>query len=172
MSSPTAAAWAERSWRAADGLALSARDYPGAAGPARLPVVCLHGLTRNGRDFEEVAPALAATGRRVLVPDMRGRGCSARDPTPANYAIPVYAADVAALAAAAGVARAVFVGTSMGGLITMTLALTAPALVASAVLNDVGPEPRRGRQWPASAAMPAARPTRRTGPPPPPMPSG
>jgi pimeloyl-ACP methyl ester carboxylesterase len=130
----------ERRWTSADGLALSARDYAGVEGPVRLPVICLHGLTRNARDFEAVAPAIAASGRRVLVPDVRGRGRSAWDALPARYAPPIYAADVAALAYAAGVGRAVFVGTSMGGLITMALAATQPTLVAAAVLNDVGPE--------------------------------
>lgn len=132
--------WVRRTWRTADGLVLCARDYPGSQGPVRLPVICLHGLTRNARDFQDVARVLAAAGRRVLVADVRGRGRSAWDPMPANYVVPTYAADVAALAAAAGISRAVFVGTSMGGLITMTLAITAPSLVASAVLNDIGPE--------------------------------
>lgn len=135
------AAFTDRRWTSSDGLDLHARDYapaPGAhaAGP---PVVCLHGLTRNSRDFEEVAPALAAAGRRVLVPDVRGRGGSARDPQPLNYAPPVYARDVVEMCAALGVERACFVGTSMGGLITLVLAASAPALVADAVLNDIGP---------------------------------
>ncbi len=130
----------ERSWTTPDGFALSGRDYAGAAGPARLPVVCLHGLTRNARDFEDVAPALAATGRRVLAFDVRGRGRSAWDPHSANYALPVYVADMIGWARALGIARAVFVGTSMGGLITLLLAAAAPELVAAAVLNDIGPE--------------------------------
>lgn len=135
------AAFQDRRWTSSDGLDLHARDYPPAPGahPARLPVVCLHGLTRNARDFEEVAPALAAAGRRVLVPDVRGRGGSARDPQPLNYAPPVYARDVVEMAAALGVERASFVGTSMGGLITLVLAAAAPALVADAALNDIGP---------------------------------
>ena len=62
--------FAERTWTAPDGLALFARDYAAAPGPARLPVVCLHGLTRNSRDFEAVAPWLAARGRRVLALDI------------------------------------------------------------------------------------------------------
>lgn len=129
----------ERTWSAPDGLALSARDYAGAAGPAKLPVVMLHGLTRNARDFEEVAPAVAAGGRRVLAVDVRGRGRSAWSPRPHDYTPAVYAADVEALMRAAGLARAVFVGTSMGGLITLALAALRPELVASAVLNDIGP---------------------------------
>jgi pimeloyl-ACP methyl ester carboxylesterase len=130
----------ERSWISPDGLQLSARDYAGAEGPARLPVVCLHGLTRNARDFEDVAPAIAASGRRVLAFDVRGRGRSAWDPRSENYALPIYVGDMIGWARALGIARAVFVGTSMGGLITLLLATGAPELVAAAALNDIGPE--------------------------------
>lgn len=131
--------FADRFWASADGLQLHARDYAAAAGPSRLPVVCLHGLTRNARDFEEVAPRLAAQGRRVLAVDVRGRGASAWDPNPLNYHAGTYAADVLALLDALGMARAVFIGTSMGGIITMTLAAARPPVVAAAVLNDIGP---------------------------------
>ncbi len=130
----------DRSWTTPQRLTLAARDYAAASGPARLPVFCLHGLTRNARDFENVAPAIAAQGRRVLAFDVRGRGRSAYSPRSEEYAVPVYAADVIGWAKALGVARAVFVGTSMGGLITMALAGLAPDLVAAAVLNDIGPE--------------------------------
>jgi pimeloyl-ACP methyl ester carboxylesterase len=132
--------YSDREWTSFDGLKLYARDYAGGAGPAKLPVFCLHGLTRNSKDFEDVAPFIAATGRRVIVPDVRGRGRSARDPKPMNYQPLTYARDVADLAKALGIVRAVFVGTSMGGLITMTLAAVEPKLVAAAVLNDIGPE--------------------------------
>lgn len=132
--------FADRSWTSADGLSLYARDYAGAAGPARLPVICIHGLTRNSRDFEEVAPWIAARGRRVLAVDVRGRGRSDWDPNPANYQPAVYAGDVVSLMMQAGLGRAVFVGTSMGGLITMALSAMNPLAVAGAVLNDVGPE--------------------------------
>jgi pimeloyl-ACP methyl ester carboxylesterase len=129
-----------REWRAPDGLRLVARDHAGATGAARAPVICLHGLTRNSRDFEELAPWIAAQGRRVLAPDMRGRGLSDRDPDTRNYAIPVYVGDVATLLDQAGIGRAVFIGTSMGGLITMGLAGLRPQAIAGAALNDVGPE--------------------------------
>lgn len=131
-------AW--RFWRAADGAALAARDYPAAAGEARLPVICLHGLTRNSRDFEAVAPWIAGQARRVLAPDVRGRGRSAASADPASYQPAVYAADLLALMDALGVARAHIVGTSMGGLIAMALAAFAPERLAGAVLNDIGPE--------------------------------
>lgn len=131
--------FADRTWTSADGLALHARDYAAAAGPARLPVVCIAGLTRNAADFEHVAPWIAGRGRRVLAVDLRGRGGSAWDPQPMNYMPATYAADVAGLLDAAGVARAVFVGTSLGGIVAMTLAALRPGLIAGAVLNDVGP---------------------------------
>ncbi len=127
------------SFQSTDGLALYARDYAASAGPARLPVICLHGLTRNSGDFDELAPQIASLGRRVLAPDVRGRGHSARDPNPANYNPVVYAGDVVKLMHDLGIARAVFIGTSMGGLITMTLAVRHLELIAGAVLNDVGP---------------------------------
>jgi len=126
-------------YTSSDALALYARDYPGCGGRARLPVICLHGLTRNSLDFDELAPQLAQLGRRILAVDVRGRGHSARDPNPANYTPGVYASDVIALMHALGLARAVFIGTSMGGLITMNLAAQRLDLVGAAVLNDVGP---------------------------------
>lgn len=130
----------ERRWTSRDGLALFARDYPGVSGVALLPIICLHGLTRNSKDFADVAPQLAGTGRRVLVPDVRGRGLSDRDPDPSHYAPKVYARDVLDLMRSLGLARAVFLGTSMGGIITMTMMALRPRAVAAAILNDAGPE--------------------------------
>ena len=131
---------AERRWTSPDGLSLFTRDYAAGDGEGRLPVLCLHGLTRNSKDFEDLAPRIAAMGRRVLVPDVRGRGLSARDPNPANYHPKIYARDVASLLDSLGIPRAIFLGTSMGGIIIMTLAAVRPRLVAAAILNDVGPE--------------------------------
>jgi pimeloyl-ACP methyl ester carboxylesterase len=127
-------------WTSDDGLKLHARDYAPVGTVSGPPVICIHGLTRNARDFENLAPRLAALGRRVLVADVRGRGLSARDPQPLNYHPGTYAADVVALLDAAGIDRAVFIGTSMGGLITMVLTALQPQRIAAAVLNDVGPE--------------------------------
>ena len=126
-------------WRSGDGLALYARDYAGSSGPARCPVVCIHGLTRNSGDFEDVAPWIASQGRRVIAVDVRGRGRSERDRNPANYHPRVYVKDMIALLEQAGIARAVFIGTSMGGIITMALAAKRLDAIAAAVLNDVGP---------------------------------
>jgi pimeloyl-ACP methyl ester carboxylesterase len=130
----------ERVIATVDGLALYARDYAPLLPETGLPVICLHGLTRNSRDFEVIAPRIAALGRRVVAPDMRGRGKSANDPDPAHYVPAVYAQDVLALMDKLEIAEAVFIGTSMGGLITMMLATVAPDRIAASVLNDVGPK--------------------------------
>jgi pimeloyl-ACP methyl ester carboxylesterase len=149
--------FADRWWHV-DGLRLHARDYGGGEGEAKLPVVCLHGLTRNARDFEELAPWIAARGRRVLALDVRGRGRSDWDPEPHRYHPGVYAGDVIALLQHAGVSRAVFVGTSMGGLIMMTLAAMRPDLIAGAVLNDVGVRIAEGGMVRIVAAVSASHP--------------
>lgn len=133
------AGFSERRWVTPDGLGLYARNYEAKGGELGLPVLCLHGFTRNSRDFEELAPVIAASGRRVVAMDMRGRGESDRDPKPANYHPKIYARDVLGFLAALGIPRAVFLGTSMGGLITLTVALLRPTAIAAAILNDVGP---------------------------------
>jgi pimeloyl-ACP methyl ester carboxylesterase len=130
----TAAYWFDSQ----DGLRLFSRVY--AAPAADAPVVlCLHGLMRNGRDFEELAPRLAARCR-VIVPDVRGRGLSAWDPNSNNYQVLVYVRDTQALLTGLGARRVTVIGTSMGGLIGMVLAVMQPGLVARLVLNDIGPE--------------------------------
>ncbi|GAA0615418.1 alpha/beta hydrolase [Brevundimonas kwangchunensis] len=130
----------ERRWTSADGLSLYARDYAGAAGLAKLPVIAIHGLTRNSADFDSIAPLIAQTGRRVLAVDVRGRGKSDRAPDPMTYQPATYAQDVLALLQQAGIEKAVFMGTSMGGLITMALAAIRSKVIAGAIINDVGPE--------------------------------
>lgn len=134
------AAYAERRWTSPDGLSLFARDYAPADGPARLPVIAIHGLTRNSADFEVIAALIAQSGRRVLAVDVRGRGQSDRAPDPMTYTPDVYARDVVALMEQLGIEKAVFLGTSMGGLITMALTAIKPRAIAAAILNDVGPE--------------------------------
>ena len=129
--------WEDRYWTGPDGLRLHYRDYGGDRGA--VPLLCLHGLTRNARDFAEVAERHAGN-RRVIVPDFRGRGLSDRDPVPDRYAPPFYAQEVLGLLDVAGVHRAVFLGTSLGGLVTMIVAAIAPQRIAGAILNDVGPE--------------------------------
>lgn len=136
---PTIGDFEERIIATVDGLTLYARDYAPLLPETGLPVICLHGLTRNSRDFEVIAPRIAALGRRVIAADMRGRGKSANDPDPAHYVPAVYAQDVLKLMDELAIPRAVFVGTSMGGLITLVIAALAPERVAASVLNDVGP---------------------------------
>lgn len=132
-----------RFFPAPDGLLLHARDYePAAGGQARLPVICLPGLSRNGRDFQAFALLLsqdATSPRRVVTLDYRGRGISAYDENPANYNVAVECGDVIAACATLGISRALFVGTSRGGLILHVLAAAQPDLIAGAVLNDIGP---------------------------------
>ena len=133
------ASFQERRWTSRDGLTLYARDYPVSGDEEGLPVIALHGLTRNSKDFEDFAPWIAAMGRRVVVPDVRGRGRSEWDPNPSRYQPKIYARDVTDMTKALEIDRAVFIGTSMGGIITMALAAMRPKAVAAAILNDVGP---------------------------------
>lgn len=126
---------------APDGLRLHVRSHGSRATDA-LPVVCLPGLTRTTADFDELASALAADrsrARPVAVLDYRGRGQSEYDRNPDNYALAVELADVVAVLTALDIGRAVFVGTSRGGILTMLLATVRPAAIAGAVLNDIGP---------------------------------
>jgi pimeloyl-ACP methyl ester carboxylesterase len=126
-------------WRSADGLKLFAREY-GQVSNGKLPVICIPGLTRNSRDFEDVAPAIVALGRRVLAVDLRGRGRSDRSADPKTYSPRTYADDMMALLASIGASPAIFLGTSLGGLVMMTLAMRNPGAIGGAILNDVGPE--------------------------------
>jgi pimeloyl-ACP methyl ester carboxylesterase len=127
----------DRFWSSRDGLKLHYRDYPG-ANPERPPVICLHGLTRNARDFDELADRLSPAWR-VLCPEMRGRGDSEYAREAASYNPLQYVEDLLALLEEAEIERFVAVGTSLGGLMTMLLALQAPERIAAAVINDVGP---------------------------------
>ena len=131
--------YTERRWATPDGLTLYARDYPAEGGDKGVPVLCLHGFSRNSKDFEDLAPVIAGEGRRVIAMDMRGRGQSDRDSKSGNYHPKIYARDVAGFLGDVGIPQAIFLGTSMGGLITMALALIRPRMVAGAILNDVGP---------------------------------
>ena len=101
-------------------------------------LVCAHGLTRNGRDFDFLARALEPR-RRVVCPDMPGRGGSEWLPRTEDYGYPVYLGDMVALIARLGVDRVDWLGTSMGGLIGMMLAAQSGTPIRRLVLNDVGP---------------------------------
>jgi len=128
-----------RHYSASDGLRLYYRAYgdPLAPSPA---VLCLPGITRNAKDFHDLACRLAAQGRRVICPDYRGRGRSGYDPDWRNYRPETYIGDLQQLLTLEGIGRFVAIGTSMGGLLTMGLAVARPAGLAATVLNDIGPE--------------------------------
>lgn len=129
--------WEDRYWTSRDGLRLHYRDYAGRTD--RPPLLMLHGLTRNSRDFENIAARYAGDWRVIAV-DFRGRGQSDRDPNSAQYMPAIYAGDVLQLLDELGIGEAVFLGTSLGGLVTMIVATVAPDRIAGALLNDVGPE--------------------------------
>lgn len=137
MNEPLWPHYSDRYFTVRDGLKLHYRDYPGDA--ARPPLLCLPGLTRNARDFAELAERYSPRFR-VLVLEFRGRGMSDYDPVPARYIPPTYALDVVELLDQLGIPQAIFVGTSLGGLVTMAVAVLAPQRIAAAILNDVGPE--------------------------------
>jgi pimeloyl-ACP methyl ester carboxylesterase len=111
-------------------------EWGDAANPRVL--VCVHGLSRQGRDFDTLARDLAAE-YRVVCPDVVGRGRSDRLADPMGYAIPTYLADMVTLVARLNVPQLDWVGTSMGGLIGMALASLPGAPVRRLVLNDIGP---------------------------------
>jgi pimeloyl-ACP methyl ester carboxylesterase len=101
-------------------------------------LVCVHGLTRSGRDFDFLAAALAAD-YRVVCPDVVGRGMSDWLRDPAHYTTAQYAADMVTLIARLDVAGVDWLGTSLGGLIGMALAAQDGAPIQRLILNDVGP---------------------------------
>jgi pimeloyl-ACP methyl ester carboxylesterase len=163
--------WRDIRFTARDGLRLYARHYA-APGAARRPVLCLAGLTRNGRDFHDLATALAGApgdaGRDVYTLDSRGRGGSDHDPDWKNYSLLVEVADALDFMTVRGLHRAAVIGTSRGGLLAMTIAVLRPGAVGAVVLNDIGPVVQReglarivayvGRvplpaDWPAAATL-------------------
>ncbi len=125
-------------WVSDDGLTLYSRVYD-RAGPAARTVLCLHGLTRNGKDFEDLAQYLCSR-YRVICPDLRGRGLSDYDPRWQNYKPAVYLADIAGLLASLSIPRVSVIGTSLGGILGMLLPAFLPGAIAGLVLNDIGPE--------------------------------
>lgn len=122
---------------APDGVQLAADvfGFPTSGAPA----LCVPGLTRNARDFTQLASRLAAN-RLVVAVDLRGRGRSGRDPSSRSYTLTTYAADLLHVCDALELQRPVWIGTSLGGLISMQVGATAPDRVAGIVLNDIGPE--------------------------------
>lgn len=136
---------------AADGARIAYRDEG-----AGMPVLCLAGLTRDGRDFDDLAPHLPPC--RLVRMDYRGRGASAHTGA-ATYTVAQEAADALSLLDHLGIARAAVIGTSRGGIIGMFLAATARARLAGLCLVDVGPVLEAEGSG-ASRPMSAARPPR------------
>ena len=136
--------YSDEYYESGDGLRLHYRDYrPQGGADEQPPVFCLPGLTRNCRDFGAIAHHLShdlSPGRRVIAPDFRGRGLSDYDPEWRNYHPLTYVRDVEKLVAELGFERIACLGTSLGGLVSMTLNQRRPQLVDRVILNDVGPE--------------------------------
>lgn len=128
--------YADRHWSSADGLQLHYRDYPGRVD--RPPLLCLPGLTRNARDFEPVVEHFAGDWRVICV-DLRGRGDSEYSKDWRSYNPLTYVEDLEALFEQAGIGRFIAIGTSLGGILTMLLAMRQESRIAGALLNDIGP---------------------------------
>ncbi|MBN8552006.1 MAG: alpha/beta hydrolase [Caulobacterales bacterium] len=122
--------------RGVDGLDLAVRDWPAQRTGAGT-ILCLHGLTRNSRDFTALARVLG--GRyRLIAPDQRGRGLSAYA-DPSTYVLPIQIQDTLGLLDQMQIERCVVVGTSMGALMAASMVALAPDRIAGVVLNDAGP---------------------------------
>lgn len=122
-----------------DGLRLYVRDYRPREMTGRV-IVCLSGLTRNSKDFDGLAVKLKESGHRVVSLDYRGRGKSDYDMDWSNYHPKTYVSDVFNTLTALGLHDCVVLGTSLGGILAMVLCVSAPGLVHSVILNDVGPD--------------------------------
>jgi pimeloyl-ACP methyl ester carboxylesterase len=120
-----------------DGLRLYARDYPGPNTDSPV-VLCLPGLTRNSKDFDGLASALCSS-YRMICPDQRGRGRSAKDHQPARYRPDVYVNDMIHLLDVLAVPYVSVIGTSLGGMMGILLTASQPSRVKALVINDMGP---------------------------------
>jgi len=124
-----------------DGPRISYRIYPATGGEETgAPILCMAGLTRNLSDFDELAPRLAMMGRQVITTSQRGRGKSDIETDPSRYNPMIYTGDMLALLDHLEIKKAIFIGTSLGGLMTMFAAFGAPERIKGAVINDIGPE--------------------------------
>lgn len=131
--------FSEHRYRSQDGLSLYYRCY----GSGDDIALCLPGLTRNSKDFHDLAEHLAVSDQRpwrVICPDLRGRGRSEYDPKPSNYRPGIYTRDIWQLLDTLGARRVALIGTSLGGLLGMLMAYQQPDRLRGVVLNDVGPE--------------------------------
>jgi pimeloyl-ACP methyl ester carboxylesterase len=121
-----------------DGITLAYLEQGAGSGIAGPPVFCVHGLTRNAHDFDSVIARLAPH-RRVIAVDVAGRGDSDPLPGPQSYVYPVYVALIVKLLDQLKLDQVDWIGTSMGGLIGMMVAASAPARIRRLVMNDIGP---------------------------------
>ena len=124
-----------------DGLRLYARDYSAALykNKQAKTILCMHGLTRNSADFEDICSKLAVDYRLIVV-DQRGRGLSDYDPDYTNYNPLVYVQDMFLLLVELELSSVILLGTSMGGIMAMIMSAMKPEVVQAVILNDVGPE--------------------------------
>lgn len=123
-------------WESDDGLKLHCRDYPFSSN--KTPIICIPGLTRNARDFAHLGPWLNGE-RRIIMVNLRGRGDSEYAKDSSTYHPKTYVADIVKLIDELKMPKAIFLGTSLGGIVTMVLAAAHPDRVAGAILNDIGP---------------------------------
>lgn len=136
-------------YESSDGLKLYARDYNTCAGPktdvktdtnqSAIPLLCMHGLSRNSADFEVLADVLSEQYRVISV-DQRGRGLSQWDSDVSRYTPLVYVQDMWRLLDHLNIPNVIAIGTSMGGLMGMMMAAQCPSRISGLILNDVGPE--------------------------------
>ena len=137
-----AKAWRDIYFTNRDGLRLYARHYPALSAAGRRPALCLPGLTRNSRDFHDLALALSAVGpgsRDVYCVDYRGRGRSDHDKDWRNYSPYIEMLDVLDFMAREELSGVAMIGTSRGGIITMVMGAFRPTAIGAVVLNDIGP---------------------------------
>ncbi|ODA68608.1 Tropinesterase [Methyloligella halotolerans] len=141
MPTPDGELWQDIFFAASDGLRLHARHYPATEARGR-PAICLPGLSRNGRDFHDLAVSLSTDTRAprdVYAIDYRGRGLSAWDKDWENYTPLIELEDTLDFMALAGIHQAAIIGTSRGGLIALAMAALRPGAIGAVILNDIGP---------------------------------
>lgn len=119
-----------------DGLSLYARRYAGDL--SKLPLLCMHGLSRNSADFHELLTALP--DRPAISVDQRGRGRSQYDNDPSRYRPDIYCQDMLTLLEGLNISKVIAVGTSMGGLMSFMIHAMRPELFAGMIINDIGPD--------------------------------
>lgn len=122
-----------------DGLRLYARDYSTRCSDNSPIILCMHGLTRNSADFEDICEILANDYRLVVV-DQRGRGNSTYDENHENYNPSVYVNDMFGLLKYLQISSVILMGTSMGGIMSMMMSAMQPSMFSAVIINDIGPE--------------------------------